>query len=108
MGSGPTEEASYRRGIHRRDGLWPSGVRVLSVFLFSSPQPRDKKAVRAREEVYGRDPQRVAAVRPLADVHSSRLRAILRVTMSDLEQAVELLGVLEFFSSLASRNWPGP
>jgi len=28
--------------------------------------------------------------------------------MSDLEQAVELLGVLEFFSSLASRNWPGP
>jgi len=50
----------------------------------------------------------VAAVRPLADVHSTRLRAILRVTMSDLEQAVELLGVLEFFSSLASRNWPGP
>jgi len=64
--------------------------------------------VRACEEVYGRDPQRVAAVRPLADVHSTRLRAILRVTMSDLEQAVELLGVLGFFSSLASRNWPGP
>jgi len=79
---------------------------VYSFFLLRSLG--DKKAVRACEEVYGRDPQRVAAVRPLADVHSTRLRAILRVTMSDLEQAVELLGVLEFFSSLASRNWPGP